>query len=416
LGAGTKFYPAAFVPLLLVSALRNGSPARSLRAAGLFILTSGLTLVPVLWGRAGSVFASYRNNSFGAGGATVSTASLWTLLPHQIAYSLPQIEQIVGLAVPVVLALAHLRRAPSRRDLARTAMLSAMSIVLLNPGAHPPFYLWIAGPLVLYAAVAQDWLVSLGGVALSCVAVLTQFCQEGSDEYLRLNFGTSAHSPLPGCIAPPVWTSSATLVITLFVVAAAYRRELPAASLGRLKAFARFSTLGAFALFAGAIASASATSARHFDGSGFRDEESRINTFALLPAREPLGYRCKLTYSGEDVIIYAGNAYAAQFATASLGYTLFAPSEIFVGDRRFAVASFPSTYENIDVQTLGQQTMRVTREFDVSAALRPYRSIETLVEQPCTLVPGNPLLLYRFDFAAAAAAAQKLPLSQRLGF
>ena len=227
-GAGAKFYPAAFVPLLIVCALRNASFGRALRAAVAFVAAATLTLLPVLWGRASSVFAAYRNNSFGAsGGGGVSTASLWTLVPHHLTFpALPVIEQFVALAIPVVLAAAELRHVPGRRDVARAAMLSALAIVLLNPGAHPPFYLWIAGPLVLYAAVAGDGVVSLAGLVLSWAGTLTQFCQEGSDEYFILNFGVVPREHGLQCVAPAPVLAAVALCSALLIVVASYRREL----------------------------------------------------------------------------------------------------------------------------------------------------------------------------------------------
>ncbi|MBV8117477.1 MAG: DUF2029 domain-containing protein, partial [Candidatus Eremiobacteraeota bacterium] len=108
LGTGTKFYPAAFVPLLLAVAYRRASYRRALAGLALFGVTAALTLVPVLWGRAGSVVAAYANNSFGAEGSGVSTASLWALLPlhvslGQFGISLtPQFEQFVAVVIPVL--------------------------------------------------------------------------------------------------------------------------------------------------------------------------------------------------------------------------------------------------------------------------------------------------------------------------
>lgn len=417
IGTGTKFYPAAFVPLLLATAYRNGSLLRAGRSSLTFAASAALALLPVMWGRSGAVFAAYRNNSFGWSGPHVSTASLWALLPlHQVPRALPELEQIVALVVPVLLAANELRHVPGRRDVARAAMLSAMAIVLLNPGAHPPFYLWMAGPLVLYAAVAGDWLVSIGGLALSTIGVLMQFCQEAGDEYLQLNFGMGAHTSAFGCVAPPGWIAAAALAAALFVVVAAYRNGAHAStSPSRLGATARFCALALFALFGATIASAVVpAAAARFDASGYRAEEIAANTFALAPRRERRRGSCSLVYDGRDVLVYAGNDYAARFAAAALGYTLYAPETMRVRGRDVFVDALPSRYENADLVTIDQRPVRVTREFEVSSQLRPFREIETFEERPCTLIDGTPVLVYRYDFAAAQAAAAAVPLLRRL--
>lgn len=418
LGAGTKFYPAAFVPLLLVAAYRNVSLARALRAAAAFAGAATLTLLPVLWGRAASVFAAYRNNSFGAAGGGVSTASLWTLVPHHLTFpALPVIEQIVAVAIPVILAAAELRHVPGRRDVARAAMLSALAMVLLNPGAHPPFYLWIAGPLVLYAAVGGDGIVSLAGLALSCAGTLMQFCQEGSDEYFLLNFGVVPRAHILQCVAPSPALAAAALCCALLIVVAAYRREAFggwfAQACGRT---ARVAAALTFVAFAGTIAveTASAAALRGPNGA-YAAEERDVNTFAVAPAVARAGDGCSLTYSAEDVVVFAANAYAARFATASLGYTLYSPETVTVRGHALPADALPSKFENVDFRAIDQQTARVTREFDVSALLRPYRPVERIGERPCSLLAHNPLLIYRFDVAAARAAAAELPLFERIG-
>ena len=418
LGAGAKFYPAAFVPLLLVTAFRNASLARSLRAALAFAAAAVLTLVPVLWGRAGSVFAAYRNNSFGAAGGGVSTASVWTLVPHHVTVpALPVVEQIVAITIPVILAAAELRHVPGRRDVARAAMISALAMVLLNPGAHPPFYLWIAGPLVLYAAVTGDGVVSLAGLLLSCAGTLTQFCQEGSDEYFSLNFGAVPRVHGLQCVAPAPALAIAALCCGLLVVAAAYRREAFAGwfaqACGRT---ARAAAALAFVVFAGTIAVESASAASlHASNDAYAAEERAVNTFAVAPAIVRTGDACLLTYSAEDVVVFAANVYAARFATASLGYTLYSPEAVTVRGRTLPAGALPSTFENVDLRAIDQQTARVTREFDVSTLLRPYRPVERIGERPCSLIARNPLLIYRFDLAAARAAAAERPLLERLG-
>lgn len=155
--------------------------------------------------------------------------------------------------------------------------------------------------------------------------------------------------------------------------------------------------------------------ASHSKATGYDGEERAFNTFAIGPAVRQLGDgSCALTYAASDIIVYAGNPYAARFATASLGYTLFSPETMSIRGRATRVGSLPPTFENVDVRTIGQQPVRITREFDVTSALRPFRYVERFVEQPCTLIRENPLLIYRFDFHAAQAAAAAMPLLQRL--
>lgn len=411
LGAGSKFYPAAFLPLLAAAALRRASWRRAASSVAAFLAVAAVTLLPVLLGRAASVAGAWTNNSFGPEGTRVATASLWTLFPYAQAAGLsPQREQLVAIAIPIALALWELRHVPSRRDLARAAMFSAMAIVLLNPGAHPPFYLWIAGPLVLYAAVAGDGIASLAGVALSCLGILTQFCQEGSDEYFLLNYGPGADLGLLRCIAPFTLLQGLTLLTAAVIVVA----SLNTASLPqRATSACRRAAVAIAALFFVAFGATVAVEARyaavaHADHrEGFYDEEALVNTFAVAPAIEHRSDgSCTLTYSADDIVIYAGNPFAARFASASLGYTLFEPSQITVRGRTFPVASLPSRYERGAVLTLAQNGVVLTREFDLSRLLRPYRYVERFVERPCNLIDGNPVLIYRFDFAAARDSAE----------
>lgn len=411
LGAGSKFYPAAFVPLLAAAALRRSSWRRAAWSVAAFFGVAAATLLPVLIGRAASVAGAWANNSFGPQGTTVATASPWTLFPYAHLFGLtPQREQFVAIAVPIALALWELRHVPSRRDLARAAMFAAMSIVLLNPGSHPPFYLWMAGPLVLYAAVADDGVVSLAGVALSCLGIATQFCQEGSDEYFLLNYGPGSDPGLLRCVAPFTLLQGLTLLAAAVVVVAALN---PASLARRAAPVCRGAALVAAALFFLTFGTTVAVEAHddaiaHLDHrKGFYDEEALVNTFAVPPAidRRRDG-SCVLTYAANDIVVYAGNPYAARFASATLGYTLFEPSQITIRGRTFAVASLPSRYERSAVLTLAQKGVTLTREFDVSRLLRPYRYVERFVERPCNLIDGNPVLIYRFNFAAARDAAE----------
>src|SRR6185437_10004176 len=129
-----------------------------------------------------------------------------------------------------------------------------------NPGAHPPFYLWMAGPLVLYAAVADDGVVSAAGIALSVLGILTQFCQEGGDEYFLLNYGPGPGLGLLRCIAPFALLQGLTLLTAATVVVA----SLNAAGLSaRAVAACRSAALAVAALFFVAFGSTVAVEARY---------------------------------------------------------------------------------------------------------------------------------------------------------
>lgn len=417
LGAGTKFYPAAFVPLLLVAAYRRASWQRALFAGAAFCVAGAVTLLPVLWGRTGSVLAAYANNSFGHDRTGVSTASLWALIPQAGHAGLsPQAEQLIAVLIPVALALAELRHVPGRRELARAAMLTAMSIVLLNPGAHPPFYLWIAGPLVLYAAVSGDGIVSLAGLVLSCTGIAQQFCQEGSDEYFLLNFGHGPAAGLMRCYEPPAVLGSVALASTAIVAIAAYRREwFDAATAASARRLSQTVAAVLFAAFCGAIVANAISAARSAGAApGFRAMERSVSTFAVDPIRRGGATGCALTFAANDVVVYADDPFAARFATASLGYTLFTPEAVRLRGRTIALQSLKSAFVNSDVRTIGGRSVRVTREFDLTRELQPFRYVEQMFEVPCNLIADNPLLIYRFDFAAAQAAAARTPLLQRL--
>lgn len=418
LGAGSKFYPAAFVPLLLVVALRRSSWRRTAGAGLTFLIVSAITLVPILFGRAGSVAGSWSNNSFGPEGTRVATASLWTLFPGAHAFGLtPQIEQSIAIAIPLLLALCELRHVPGRRDVARAAMLSAMAIVLLNPGAHPPFYLWVAGPLVLYAAVTGDGIASVAGIAMSLLAIATQFCQEGSDEYFLLTFGPGPQLGVLRCFAPFSLLQGLMLLSAAVAVVGSYlRRPVPSVTLARLGWVALAAAACFFAIFgAAATAEARYDAATHADrAKGFAEEEALVNTFAVTPKVVPRPGGCALTYDARDIVVYAGNPYAARFGSASLGYTLFSPSVLMLRGRKVDPAALPSTFERSQVLTLEQTVVTLTREFDVSSALSPFRYVERIGESPCNLIEGNPVLIYRFDFASARSAAAALPLRRRL--
>src|SRR5579862_1702032 len=67
LGTGTKFYPAAFVPLLVAVAFKKRSLGVAARSLGVFAVTAAATLAPVFWGRLDYVVHAYSFNSFGSG-------------------------------------------------------------------------------------------------------------------------------------------------------------------------------------------------------------------------------------------------------------------------------------------------------------------------------------------------------------
>jgi hypothetical protein len=414
-GTGTKFYPAAFVPLLLVVAYRNGSPRRAIACATYFAVAAGLSLLPVVIGRTGAFAGSFANNSFGAESRRVESASPWGLLNAFAAFARPAAEQLTAVAVPLVLAFAELRHRPQRADVARAAMLTALAVVMLNPGAHPPFYLWIAGPLVLYCAVTRDGLVSAIGAVLSAIAVAMQFCQEGSEEYLLLNFGAGYVPGALRCVVPNQALLALAAIAAVALVLAAYRRPLSAAAganaarAGLLFACAVSLYLGAsFAVAAGIAATRNGAKA-----AGFADEINLVNTFAIDPQVRALQGDCELTYDASDLIVYADNAFAAPYGSAVLAYTLFSPETVAIRGRPIPIERLSERFENAETRTVEQRDVRLTREFDLSALLRPFHYVERFVESPCGLIPGTPLLIYRFDVAAAARDAARRPFWQR---
>jgi hypothetical protein len=417
-GAGTKLYPAAFVPLLLAVAFRRESLRTALVTFACFAAAAVSTLLPVVWGRFGFFVGSYANNSFGAARTNVSTASLWSLLtPVHVSFS-PQSEQLVAVVIPVLLAALELRHVPQRRDIARAAMLTAVSIVLLNPGAHPPFYLWIAGPLVLYAAVTEDGVASFAGAVLSVLSIAMQFCQEGSDEYFTLNFGRGSSPQLLACVAPHAVLQLAALACVAVIVAASYGHTRISARLmrsGRLAGLVVALLACVFLTVSIGTTIASRGFDRARDISGYRSELRLLNTFGINPIAQRLGNgRCLLTYAAYDNIVFAGNPFAARYATASFGYTLVSAEKMIVRGRLVALEALPSTFENFDIRAGDEKPVRITREFDVSALLRPFRYVERVVEQPCNLIRANPLLIYRFDIEAAHEATAQKPLVERL--
>lgn len=415
-GAGTKFFPAAYVPLLLVAAFRRGSPRRCALALGAFVAAAALTLAPVLIGRFSTVADFFRTNSYGANGNSVLLTSLWALLPQGVLR--PQYEQLVAVLVPIALAIALFRqRSLEPRAIARTGLWSALAIVLLNPGAHAPFYLWIAGPLVLYCAVANDGLVSLAGMALSCFAPLIQFCQEGSDEYFLLNFGAAQKPDLLQCAGPPPILEWAALACAVFIVVASVRRDASARfdSLFRRSSIA--ASLAFFGFFVVVVGQSIAVRASSF-GSGARPYWNVVhapNTFTIGPRVHALGDgSCRLTYDAGDFTVFAGNRYASQYITAYLGYTLFSPETMTIRGAGVDVGSLVPSFEHLDLIRIDGYPLRVTREFDVTKLLRPYRFDEQFVERPCSLIEGNPVLYYRLDLDAARESAARMPLLQRL--
>ena len=407
LGAGTKFYPAAFVPLLLVVAGKRASWRVSGTSALCFAGTAALTLAPVFWGRLHSVAGEYTTYSFGNEGNRVVSASLWSLLP---AGTLPQpFEQGIAMAIPIVLALARLRAAPERRGIARTAMFSAMSIVLLNPGAHQPFFVWIAGPLVLYAAVAENGLVSLGGVLLSISSILIQFSQEGSDEYFLLNFGPGWSSPLLRRVAPVSALEWCVAACALAIVLAATDRSWQAWARERVTAAAVGVALAFCVLFFAAIGCE--MSLARFSGAKpttpYWNAEQSPNVIALSPHRTPEPGGCALTYGFGDVVVVADNPYAARYARAFLAYTLASPETLTIRGREVSLDALPKRYDVVDVIPVDRGPIRTTESFEITPYMNPVATRETIVERPCGLIAGTPVLYYRLDLARAIKDAMK---------
>lgn len=410
LGTGTKFYPAVFVPLLAVAAFRNRSLQAALASMAWFAATAIAALAPVFWGRMDYVLHSYAFNSFGPGQG-VFTFSLWSLLPKTLGIS-TRIEQLAAVAVPLVLAAAELRHVPRQRDIVRTAMFSAMSIVLLNPGAHPPFYLWIAGPLVLYAATVEDGLVSAIGVVLTGASLLTQFCLEGSDEYFLMTFGVGPRAAVLRCIAPIAVLEWVILVCALLIAFAAFRRaDSPARARFWRLAGQSCALLAALAFFTAAwIGVISASSQRHQP----LREGDLFTALPIAPLAMPTDRGCRLIYNSFGSASFSKSSFAQPYVKTSLDYVLFSPETMVIRGRAVDVASLPSHYENREVGAYDGPPVHVTREFDITPLLRPLADYETMIERPCSLIADNPLLIYHFDLDAARAAAAREPLLQRL--
>jgi hypothetical protein len=206
--------------------------------------------------------------------------------------------------------------------------------------------------------------------------------------------------------------------LAVALVVAAYRPlVLPLGS----RPAARIAGLAAAACVSGYLGVAFAVAivmAAFLNGSkalGFESEMRLLNTFTIDPAIRRIGGGCELTYDAQDIIVYAGNDYAAAYGSAALGYTLYSPETIVLRDRSVDPERLPQRFENIDARTVAQRDVRVTREFDVSDALRPFRFVERIEERPCSLIAGTPVVLYRFDVAAAARAAAGRPFWERFG-
>jgi hypothetical protein len=418
IGTGAKLYPGAFLPLLLAVAYRNGSPKRAALCLVYFAISAGASLLPVVAGRTAAFAATFANNSFGAESQRVESASPWGLLNALFRFSQAPSEQLAVVLVPLALAAGELRHRPQPVDVARAAMLSAIAIVMLNPGAHPPFYLWIAGPLVLYCAVARDGLVSAIGAVLSTTAVAMQFCQEGSEEYLLLNFGVGT---VPGglrCVAPNSTLLAVASVAAALLVIAAYRQPLRDAARARAP-LGSLILAACVTLFLGVAFTVAVVHAALLNGAkafGFPNEMKLVNTFAIDPKVRPIDGGCELTYDASDLIVYAENRFAAPYGSAALAYTLFSPETMAIRGSAVDPRRLPERFESFEARTVEQRDVRVTREFDVSRQLRPFDYVERFIERPCGLIAGNPLLIYRFDVAAAARDAANRPFRQRFGW
>lgn len=412
LGAGTKFYPAAFVPLLLAVAMKSAGPRRAAIAFAVFAATACATLLPAFWGRFDYVVHAYTANSFGSG-AGIFTFSMWSLLPDGFAPS-PRIEQLAAVSIPIALAALELRHLPERRDVARTAMFTAMSIVLLNPGAHPPFYIWIAGPLVLYAAVANDGLVSLGGIVLSAAAVMIQFCLEGSDEYFLQGATAGRRPDVLQCMTHRSILEFVILGAATFVVICAVRVDLRSRIAANARFFAQIVAALLAILFLYQIEAGIASMGGRRGSLVPKLAAGTFGVLSLTPSKRPIGTSCTLSYESYGSTAFASGSYAQRFLTASLGYSLFSHERIAIHGRELNADSLPSRYERLDVTPFDGAPIRVTREFDITRYAEPVMKNEVIVESPCSLIPESPLLIYRLDVDAARAAAARRPLSQRL--
>lgn len=410
-GTGTKFYPAAFVPLLTVVAFRHGGVKRALAALGFFAAATAATMLPIVWGKADIFTSELDFYSYGSGGNHVSSSSLWSLVPNAALF--PRLEQIVAVGVPLLLAAWELRHRSNARDIARAAMLTAISSFILNPGNHPPLFIWAAGPLVLYAAIADDGLVSLLGIVLSSTAVLIQFCQEDSREYLSLAFGPSPPFAFLRCYAPPVALQFVALVCVVALVAAAFRPSESRRWANVSRNAAGLVALAVFVLFSASIAAGIAAAVPTRGHSTFASMEKNIDTVAIAASRTGTG-QCVLSYKAYDAVFFAGNEFAARYANASLGYTLYSPELLTIRGEPTPTKALPSASHNVEIVSINQGLFHITREFDITAKLFPFQIEERMTERPCTLIPGTPLLIYRFDMDAARSALSRSSLADRL--
>lgn len=411
-GTGTKFYPAAFVPLLCAAAFRGGSPRAAVRSFGIFAVTTIVLLIPVFWGRLDYVVHAYALNSFGPGQG-VFTVSLWSLLPPQTFLS-TRFQQAIAVAVPLALAADQLRKTPAPFEIARKAMFTAMAIVFLNPGGHPPFYLWVAGPVVLYAAIANDGLVSLIGVALSVTGVLTQFCLEGSDEYFLLSIGVGPRTHALSCAGPPAILQVVVLISCVAAVIAAYRPRGGAWS-AWWRALSQAAVVACACVFLARVSTDAISAARRpYPVPAAIRLPHVFETVAVAPIKQARGDACELSFNSLGAVSFAGNPFAERFVKTSLAYSLFSPQTIHIRGGDVKVESLPVRHEDIDVISFDGGAVRVTQEYDVTRLLKPIASSETMVERPCDLIANNPLLVYRFDLDAARAAAAREPLAKRL--
>ena len=243
-----------------------------------------------------------------------------------------------------------------------------------------------------------------------------QFCQEGSEEYLLLNFGSGVVPGALRCVVPNAGLLVAAAILALALVVAAYRPLLlpagwrPAARVPGLLAAAGMSAYLGIAFVVAIVMAAFLNGSK---GLGYEGEMRLLNTFAIDPAVRRNGDGCELTFDAGDIIVYAGNDYAARYGAAALGYTLYAPETIVVRGRSLDPERLAQRFENIDARTVAQRDVRITREFDVSSRLRPFRFVERIEERPCSLILGTPVLLYRFDIAAAARDAAGRPFWER---
>jgi hypothetical protein len=171
--------------------------------------------------------------------------------------------------------------------------------------------------------------------------------------------------------------------------------------------------LAVFIIFSSAIGAGVATAASVRGPSTFASMETNLDTVAIAASKSGVG-QCSLSYKAYDAVFFAGNEFAAPYAKASIGYTLYTPELLTIRGKTTPAKELPSVHGNVEVTSINQGLFHITREFDVTAKLYPFQIEERMAERPCTLIPGTPLLIYRFDMDAVRRAANQSSLADRL--